>query len=271
MPSEIDQQRTIDGLRAVWASVDALVADLADDQWRVASPLPGWDVQANLAHMVGTESFLLGREPETGGEPAADHVRNPIGEMNERWIETFASRTPAEVLAAFRDVTAQRLAVLDAMPADEWNAVGFTPAGEDVYGRFMQIRVFDCWMHEQDIRAAVGRPGHDGGIAVEVSLDEMTTAMGFVVGKRAGAPDGASVTFELTGGSPRSIHVRVEGRAAVVPELDGPATVTLTMPIVSFGRIAGGRLDAADHLPNATIIGDEALGRRILDNLSYTI
>ena len=32
----------------------------------------------------------------------------------------------------------------------------FTPAGKDTYGRFMQIRVFDCWLHEQDIRDALG-------------------------------------------------------------------------------------------------------------------
>ena len=43
----------------------------------------------------------------------------------------------------------------------------------------MQIRVFDCWLHEQDIRDAVGRPGHETGLAVEVVLDEMATALGF--------------------------------------------------------------------------------------------
>ena len=40
-------------------------------------------------------------------------------------------------------------------------------------------------------------------MGLEVSLDEMTTAMGFVVGKRAGAPDGSSVTFDLTGDGER--------------------------------------------------------------------
>ena len=73
------------------------------------------------------------------------------------------------------------------MSDDEWNAESFTPAGMDTYGRFMQIRVFDCWLHEQDIRDAVGRPGHETGLAVEVVLDEMATALGFVVGKKAGA------------------------------------------------------------------------------------
>ena len=76
------------------------------------------------------------------------------------------------------------------MSDDEWNAESFTPAGKDTFGRFMQIRVFDCWLHEQDIRDAVGQPGHESGLAVEVVLDEMATALGFVVGKKAGATAG---------------------------------------------------------------------------------
>ncbi len=272
MASQIDQQRTIAGLRAVWSSVDELVSDLTPDQWRSPTPLPGWDVQANVAHMMGTEAFLLGAQPEISIDATArDHVRNQIGAMNEGWVASCADQPPEVVLARFRELTSRRLAILETMPAEEWNAVGFTPAGEDAYGRFMQIRVFDCWMHEQDIRAALGRPGHDTGVAVDVSLDEMTTAMGFVVGKRASTPAGSSVTFELTGGAGRAIHVVVGERAAVVPAIDRPPTVTLTMPVISFSRLGGGRLDAAEHIERVRISGDAELGRRIVDSLAYTI
>ena len=41
------------------------------------------------------------------------------------------------------------------MSDEEWNAVTMTPTGPDSYGRFMRIRVFDCWMHEEDIRDGV--------------------------------------------------------------------------------------------------------------------
>lgn len=272
MASQIPKDRTIEALRAVWASIDELAGGLADHEWRLASPLPGWDVQANIAHIVGTESFLLGEQPPIQADAGSlDHVRNPIGEMNEHWIASLADRAPADVLAAFRDRTARRLAALDAMPQEQWDAIGFTPAGEDAYGRFMQIRVFDCWLHEHDIRATIDRPGHESGIAVDVTLDEMSTAMGFVVGKKAGAGAGQSVTFDLTGESGRRIHVVVGERARVVGELDGPATVTLTMPVVSFGRIAGGRADGPTHAERVAIDGDTELGRRVLANLAYTI
>jgi uncharacterized protein (TIGR03083 family) len=159
------------------------------------------------------------------------------------------------------------------MTDDEWNAESFTPAGKDTFGRFMQIRVFDCWLHEQDIRDAVGRPGHESGLAVEVVLDEMETALGFVVGKKAGAITGQSVTFALTDGGTvvREMHVEVADRAAVVPALSGPATVVLTMPVGVMTRRCAGRVGADDLLDQVAIDGDATLAARILENQSYTI
>ncbi len=51
--------------------------------------------------------------------------------------------------------------MLTNMGDEDWNAVTMTPAGPDSFGRFMRIRIFDCWMHEQDIRDAVSRPPSD--------------------------------------------------------------------------------------------------------------
>ena len=62
------------------------------------------------------------------------------------------------------------------MDAEAWAAEGFTPAGTDTYGRFMRIRIFDTWLHEQDIRDAMDRPGHESGLPVELTLDEMSRA-----------------------------------------------------------------------------------------------
>ncbi len=270
--SQIPQARTVDALTSVWASLDSLLSGLTEAQWREPVPVPGWDVHATVAHIFGTEAMLLGLEPELTVDGAAmEHVHNAIGAMNENWIASYDGASPDEMLTAFRRFTGERAAILEAMSDEEWNAESFTPAGPDTYGRFMRIRVFDCWVHEQDIRAALRLPGHESGAAVEASLDEMAASMGFVVGKRAGAPAGASVTFDLTGASGRQIHVLVGDRAAVVPSLDGPATVTLTMPVISFSRLAAGRLDGADHHGAVKISGDESLGHAVLDNLGYMI
>jgi len=262
-------------LGEVWASLGDLLGQLSDDEWRLPSPLPGWDVQDNVSHIVGAEAMLSG---EAGPDveidrDANEHVRNDIGVFNEQWVEALRAMPSNAVLSRFRELTAGRLATLDAMSEDEWNAESFTPAGKDTYGRFMQIRAFDCWLHEQDIRDAVGRPGHETGLAVDVVIDEMSTALGFVVGKKAGATSGQSVTFALTDGGAvvRQLHVEVGDRAALVPTLSGAATVTLTMPVGVMTRRCAGRVGPDDLLDRVVIDGDLELASKILANQSYTI
>ena len=105
----------------------------------------------------------------------------------------------------------------------------------------MRIRVMDMWMHEQDVRQAVGRPGHEGASPPPPRSTRWSNALGFVVGKRAGAPTGSSVRFELTGPVARRVDVEVRDRAQVVETLDGDPTVTLTLPGHLFTRLCGGR------------------------------
>lgn len=270
--SRIPKDRTVAGLVEIWSAIDALIADLRAEDWKRPAPLPGWDVQALISHIIGTESLMLGLEGPPAVDPESyEHVRNQIGAFNEAWVVALRGESPEAMVARFRELTARRLEALRELPQEEWDAESFTPAGPDSYGRFVQIRVFDCWMHDQDARVALGLPIGAGGAPAEISLDEIERALGFVVGKRAGVPAGSSVTFDLTGDGARTIHVEVGERAHVVPELDGPATTTLTMPAISLTRIAGGRDDAPAHEQQVTISGDDEVGRRVLANLSYMI
>lgn len=270
MPTVLPKERVVAALAAEFASLDELLSSLPPDRWSRPTACPGWDVQANVAHIVGTESMLAGIDspPVTVDRDSRSHVRNDIGEFNEAWVVALAEASPADVLARFREITTARVDALRTMDQATWDTEGFTPAGTDTYGRFMRIRVFDCWMHEQDIRAAVGRPGHEAGPVVDLSLDEISASMGFVVGKRAGAPEGTSVTFELPDAG-RSFHVLVAGRGTLVEELPGSATVTLRVPVVPFTRLAGGRDDADPS--TVELVGDAELGARVVEHLGYTI
>jgi uncharacterized protein (TIGR03083 family) len=273
VPTSVPKERAVAALDDVWARLDALFAGLDDDDWKRPTSLPGWNVQAIAAHIIGTESMLLGKAaPELAvSEATHPHVRNDIGRFNEAWVESLGAEPPADVLARFRDDVAQRKQMLAGMSDEDWDKVGFTPAGADTYGRFMRIRVFDQWMHELDIRDAVGEPGGDGGPAAELALDEMAAAMGYVVGKKGGAPAGSRVRIELTGPAARTINVEVGERASVVDELSGAPTLTITMPAGVFARLGGGRADPATLREQVAIEGDAELGERLIANMAYTI
>jgi len=273
VPTLLPKEPVITALHDVWARLDALLAGLDDADWKRPTNLPGWNVQAVVAHVVGTENMLLGVNlPALQiSETSHPHVRNDIGGFNEAWVEALSSERPADLLARFRDDVAKRKEALAAMTDEEWDKVGLTPAGPDTYGRFMRIRVFDQWLHELDLRDALGEPGGDAGPAAEVGLDEMAGAMGYVVGKKAGAPAGARVRLALTGEAGRDINVEVVERAAVVDELSGPPTLTVTMPVGVFARLGGGRVDPSTLRHQVTLQGDDALGERLVENLGYTI
>ena len=41
-------------LDAVWTSISAVCEGLTDDQWALPTGCPGWTVQDQVAHMIGT-------------------------------------------------------------------------------------------------------------------------------------------------------------------------------------------------------------------------
>ncbi|CAA0128562.1 Uncharacterised protein [Mycolicibacterium vanbaalenii] len=273
----LDKSDVLDGLFASWCNIDALLQTVPPEDWTAPTSLPGWTVHDVVAHMVGTESMLQGvPTPQADIDVSAlEHVRNDIGVLNEHWVWKLRDLGHTELHGEFRNVTAQRQVALSALPVEEWNTVTATPAGPDTYGRFMRVRVFDCWMHELDIRDAVGRPADSDdlvGPASRQALDEMAASMGFVVGKRGGAPDGARVRIELTGPLAREINVAVDGRGHVVPDFGGEEpTTTITLDALLFARIAGGRVAPAALGTEIGYGGDEAVGRRIVDHLNYVI
>jgi uncharacterized protein (TIGR03083 family) len=269
--AEAEKDRIIELLGSEWSIIADLLAGLDAPSWSRPA-LPGWDVHDVLAHVIGTERTLAGEQhPEAVGIDAGAHVRNAIGQANEAWVVALRDRPHAGLLDDFRAVAADRLASLRAMSTEEFNAPSWTPAGQATYARFMQIRIFDCWMHEQDIRAAVGIPGNESGAAAEEVLDEVIKALGYIVGKRGRAPDGSSVLIRLTGPVQRDLPVVVDGRARVVAAIDGEPTASLALSSSLFFRLAGGREDAETALDRIELGGDTGLARQQATNLAYTI
>jgi uncharacterized protein (TIGR03083 family) len=271
--AEIERKPLIAALAEEWSAIEWLLAELPEAEWGAATCLPGWDVADVVAHVVGTEAMLLGEPtPEAAASlHQRDHVRNDIGGVNEQWVDAVRTWPPVRLLGRYRSVVSERLDALRAMDQAAFDAPSWTPVGQGTYGRFMQIRLFDCWMHEQDIRSAVGRPGHEAGAPAEGAVDEVARAVGYLVGKRAGAPDGSSVRVELTGPVRRRLDVVVDGRARLVDRIDGTPTATVELNSTLFTRLAGGRVNPADHFGEITLVGDRALGERVANHLAFTV
>jgi uncharacterized protein (TIGR03083 family) len=273
MPTIVDHDHTTELLATTWAAITELYEGFDEATYDLPTCCPGWTVRDQLAHLAATELSLAGAPVPEHDVTGAAHVLNQIGEVNERWVEEMRPRSGAEVLDVFRQVTATRLETLRAMDQADFDAPSWTPAGpNETYGRFMRIRHYDSFTHEHDTREAVGAPNRDDADVVASCLEETATALGFVVGRRAGLPAGNRVRIELTGPVPTTYLVDVADRARVVEELDGDPTVGIRLPTHLFLRLTAGRRDATPHVgTDIELTGDEALGRQLATNLAFTI
>jgi uncharacterized protein (TIGR03083 family) len=271
--SSTQSSRVVKALVDEWEQIAEFMQGRTDEEWHRQSILPGWSVQDIVAHMIGTECMLSGQTPPpaTRDLKASDHVRNDIAAMNEQWVDSMRELSPSETLDRFRAVTKGRAETLAAMTQEEFDAPSWTPAGQADYKRFMQIRVYDCRLHEQDIRDTLGMPGNGSGPQAEITVDEIALALGFIVGKKAGAASGTALTIELTGEVARTIHVEVDGRASVVDRLESPADVTISIASELFVRLAGGRVEPSAVIDQITWTGDRDLGMRVVSALPFTV
>ena len=273
MPTIVDRDEMVGLLHRQLDALADLGAGLDEATWKAPTCLPGWSVQDNLAHVVGTESILLGEPAPEVDLSHLTRLANPVAVANEGWVESMRPLPGAEVLERFRSVAARRLAALDAMTQADFDAPSWTPAGPDeTYGRFMQIRHYDCYLHELDMREGAGLPDRVEPDQVAAALREPASGLGFIVGKRAGLPAGTSVRIRLTGPVEVTYLVQVADRAAVVDQLDGGPTVDLALDAVLFLRLTGGRREAGPHLgTDIALGGDEALATQLATHLPFTI
>lgn len=267
-------QEVVDKMEAVWRSIDALCANLTDEQWNTPTDCPNWSVQDQLSHLCAGEHGLLGRPPVEHTPRDLSHVKNEMGERNEANVDYRRSKSGPEVLAEFRELTAERLNVLRALSDDDFAAETMTPIGPGTMQGLIEIRTFDAWTHEQDMRGALNQPGHLEGPVAELSIGRCASAMPFVVGRKAQAPDGSTVVFEVTGAAGQTISVAVEDKRAKMLEAP-PAdpTVRLVMDVETFTRLGCGRWEPEASLEagKVQIEGDRALGETIVKQMAFMV
>lgn len=261
------------GYVQVWkGAVDdfvGLLEQVPEAEWTTPTDLPGWDVKALAAHTAHLESRLAGAPEETAdiGEPP--HVTGLMGLYTEIGVVNRRERTGAEIVAELREVTERRHAQLLADPPTDASA-----KPEVVFGgvpwsweTLLRNRPLDVWMHEQDARRALGRPGHLDTPAAQHTTDYLLEGFGYVLAKKVGAPAGTTAVLRVEGSEPHAFTVNDAGRGERVEPPASP-TVELRTDRETYIVLAGGRRGAA---PGAVVVeGDQDLGERIVAAMATT-
>ena len=249
-----------------------LLRSLRDEDWSRPTDCPGWDVRAVAAHLAHLESELAGNPQDEVEVPALAHVTSSLGAYTERGPIARREWSPAAVVDELEESAAIRLAALRADPPTDGSVrAPVTPGNIGwTWETLLSNRALDVWMHEQDIRRAVGRPGGLDTAAARHTVAVFARDLGYVVGKRVAPAPGTAVVLDVTGAQPvhTAVEVGADGRARSVREDPGAPTVTLRLDTETYVVLCGGRRPASDL--DVEVGGVDALGRRVRAAMAVT-
>ncbi|MEO3783871.1 maleylpyruvate isomerase family mycothiol-dependent enzyme [Actinocorallia sp. B10E7] len=248
-------------------TVIGLGEGFTDAEWELPTDCPGWTVKDVVSHLISAEELFMGDPLPDHDLPDLPHVHNELGRMVEIGVDVRRPLPGAEVLEQLKAVLDRRLATLREVDP---TAEAPQPDGrKGDHSRLMMFRAFDCWIHEQDIRRATGRPGGLDSPAGAATWAVLRPGLPFVVAKRAGAEPGQSVAFEITGARAYSVAAVVDenGRGSL-GDVPADPTARVRLDWEDYVRLAAGRCGPREV--KAVIEGDLELAGRVLENMAVT-
>ncbi|WP_030543604.1 maleylpyruvate isomerase family mycothiol-dependent enzyme [Streptomyces albus] len=255
-------------------AISELVTPLVEGEWNRATACPGWSVRDVVSHVIGAECEMLG-DPRPIHSLPRDlyHVKDELTRYMEVQVDVRRCHTAPEMTAELEYTIIRRSRQLRNESRDPGTKVrGPLGGAELTLERCLQLRAFDVWVHEQDLRRALRQPGNLDSPGALVARELFLEALPKVVAKDAGAPPNTAVVIDVHGPVEfmRTVRVDPQGRASVSgsPSL-GPA-VTLTLDWETYALLACGRVKPAAVADRIKTEGDQRLAEAILRNFTTT-
>jgi uncharacterized protein (TIGR03083 family) len=190
-----------------------LLEELEDESWAAATINPGWDVHDVALHLLGDDvSWLSSRRDHyrAGGVSTEDfgELAALIEAANERWVQATRSISPRLTIDLLRFVGGRFDDHVQVIDLDsEGSPVGWSGRGPSPTWLDIAREYTERWMHQQQIREAVGRPGLTEPRWLHPVLDIFMRALPRAL-DQAPAWEGVEVTVVVEGPAGGSWSVR---------------------------------------------------------------
>jgi uncharacterized protein (TIGR03083 family) len=134
------------GLLTEYDAFAALIADLTPEEWRTATRCEGWEVRDVAGHVTGT---------------AVDVQTGVIGTRTpDEQARALRDEAPGDLAGRLGEAAESMRPFLEAVDDDAW--AGPSPVPDRSLGNGVLALWNDAFLHADDIRTALGRPGEHG-------------------------------------------------------------------------------------------------------------
>ncbi|MGW5866139.1 maleylpyruvate isomerase family mycothiol-dependent enzyme [Streptomyces sp. NPDC055239] len=255
------------------SAISELVSPLAEAEWNWATPCPGWSVRDVISHVIGLDCEMLG-DPRPIHTLPRDlyHVQTEGQRYMEIQVDVRRHHTAPEMTSELEYTVIRRTRQLRNESREPSHKIRGPLGTEQTLELAMRTRAFDVWVHEQDLRTTLRKPGNLDSQGAYVARDLLLQGLAKVVAKKAQAPVNSAVVFDVSGPVEflRTVRVDTDGRATVdsAPSL-GPLA-TLSLDWETYFRLACGRIAYESVTDRVKIEGDHGLGEAIMREFAVT-
>ena len=189
------------------AQLMSLLAELSDEEWNRLTVCAPWSVKDLAAHLLGGDMGRLSAQRDKFASPPpgkelSDYntLVDYINQRNHEWVTAAQRLSPRLLLELLNLAGPQLCHFFQTLDPHEPAPTSVAWAGEESSANWFDMarEYTEKWLHQQQIREAVGRPGLTGRRYLYPVLDTFMRAMPHAY-RQIEAAAGVSVAVSITG------------------------------------------------------------------------
>jgi uncharacterized protein (TIGR03083 family) len=251
------------------AALMDLLAGLTDDDWARRTPCPEWSVHDLAVHLVHDDLRRLSGQRD--GHPGVrltaaslDELAGMLDAANRQWVKAVAPslspRLTRELLGWLAGPSEAHLLALE--PEAEGLTVSWAGPGPHPNWLDVAREYTERWVHQQQIRQAVGRPGLTQRRYLEPVVSTIVHALPAALPPR---PVGTEVRLRVPAPLERSWTLRVTAAGWTFAEDSARPAAAVDIPAAAFWRRAVRMVSHHQARRVSQVDGDPELVAAMLD------
>jgi uncharacterized protein (TIGR03083 family) len=261
----LDKAEIVSALGAQRARTMELLRGIPEADWeRIV--VPRWRLREVAAHLVTTdEGAITGRSLTTGFTKSATGAIARVEEWNDKQVVRWADRPIPEILEGLDKWSRWFERLVRMIPAAAARPAFVTPFGKVSLMWLFGLRVYDEWVHDEDVRRAYELPSDDAPASVRPVARQLIAGLPVQTTEKVSPAATGRVEFVFSDVDYPPLSFDLAARTFGYA-MEG-AGATITGPTASLAMIAARRDDwhETEEAGGVKVEGDRATASSLLD------